>query len=207
MKQNIDPAVGQNLALAILDTIPEPFLVLDAEFRVLAATRSFYTVFDKSPEAVHGCSLFELGNGQWEIAELRLLLVAIIPNQSAMEKFEVETDVANSGRRTLQLSARTVHYEDTFGTTILLSFADITDRRQIERDKQALQKRTDALLEQQKVLLAEMRHRVANSLQIIASILLLKARAVQSEETRHELHDAHSRVLSVAEVQKSSSLS
>jgi two-component sensor histidine kinase len=52
------------------------------------------------------------------------------------------------------------------------------------------------------MLLEEMQHRVANSLQIIASILLLKARAVSSEETRTHLHDAHKRVLAVAAVQK-----
>jgi chemotaxis protein methyltransferase CheR len=51
------------------------------------------------------------------------------------------------------------------------------------------------------MLLQEMEHRVANSLQIIASILLMKARAVSSEETRGHLRDAHQRVMSVAAVQ------
>jgi PAS domain-containing protein len=59
-KQNLDPELGQTLAMAILDTIPEPFAVLDSEFRVLAATRSFYEVFEETPETVHGYSLFGL---------------------------------------------------------------------------------------------------------------------------------------------------
>ena len=202
MKQNIDPEHGQTLAMAILDTIPEPFAVLDSEFRVLAATRSFYEVFEETPETVHGHSLFELGKAQWDKAELRRLLTAIIPEKSSMEGHEVEIDAPGRGRRTMSLSARVVHYEDGRETTILLSFTDISERRRITHEKEALQIRTDELLEQHKILLAEMRHRVANSLQIIASILLLKARAVNSDETRHELHDAHSRVLSVAEVQK-----
>jgi chemotaxis protein methyltransferase CheR len=46
-----------------------------------------------------------------------------------------------------------------------------------------------------------MRHRIANSLQIIASILLLKAGSVTSEETKNELRAAHQRVMSVAVVQ------
>jgi len=58
------------------------------------------------------------------------------------------------------------------------------------------------LLRQKEILLQEMRHRVANSLQIIASILLLKARTVQSEEIRLHLYDAHQRVMSVATVQQ-----
>jgi two-component sensor histidine kinase len=77
----------------------------------------------------------------------------------------------------------------------LLAFEDITDRRAIERQVQELLREKDMLLE-------EMQHRVANSLQIIASILLIKARTVQSEETRLQLEDAHQRVLSVAAVQQ-----
>ena len=60
---------------------------------------------------------------------------------------------------------------------------------------------SDELLQGKEILLQEMQHRVANSLQIIASILLIKARAVTSEETRLHLKDAHQRVMSVATVQ------
>lgn len=78
----------------------------------------------------------------------------------------------------------------------------MTVRRAIEGEKAQLLLRTEELLRQKDVLLREMEHRVANSLQIIASILLLKARSVTSEETRQHLKDAHQRVLSVAEVQR-----
>ena len=78
---------------------------------------------------------------------------------------------------------------------MLLAFEDITHRRAVERQVQELMQEKDMLLE-------ELQHRVANSLQIIASILLIKARTVQSEETRLQLEDAHQRVLSVAAVQK-----
>jgi two-component sensor histidine kinase len=77
----------------------------------------------------------------------------------------------------------------------LLAFEDITSRRAIERQ-------VEELLREKEMLLEEMQHRIANSLQIIASILLIKARAVQSEETRLQLEDAHQRVLSVAAVQQ-----
>ena len=93
------------------------------------------------------------------------------------------------------LNARKVFYEKGTHTTVLLAFEDITDRRAVERQVQELLREKDMLLE-------EMQHRVANSLQIIASILLIKARTVQSEETRLQLQDAHQRVLSVAAVQQ-----
>ncbi len=99
------------------------------------------------------------------------------------------------------LSARLVHYEDSASPTLLLAFKDITASRLVEREKQALLEHTEELLAQHQTLLREMEHRIANSLQIIASILLLKAGAVASEETRDELRDAHQRVMSVAAVQ------
>lgn len=201
MKQFDNATDAQALALAIVDTIPEPFLVLDSELRVLAASRCFYQTFQVNPEHTRGCLLYALGDGQWDIPALRLLLETIIPEHTAMDEFEVEHDFPGVGIRTMLLNARMVRYEVTARPTILLAFKDITARREIEREKEELLDHTRELLHQQKILLAEMQHRVANSLQIIASILLLKARAVTSEETRHQLNDAHQRVMSVAEVQ------
>lgn len=202
----IDPvqnlADAQMLALAIVNTIPEPFLILDEEFRVLAASRSFCDVFMVDAEHTHGSLLFDLGDGQWNIPALRHLLETIIPDRVTMDNFEVEHDFPDLGRRIMLLNARKVLYADSPNITILLAFRDITAHRAIELEKSALLAQTEELLGQKQVLLEEMRHRVANSLQIIASILLLKARAVSSEETRGHLKDAHQRVMSVATVQQ-----
>lgn len=192
---------ARTLAMAIVDSIPEPFLVLDHEYRVLTASRSFYATFGFDAERTRGCLLFTLGDGQWDLPVLRQLLETIVPEHVAMDEFEVEHDVLHLGRRTMLLNARMVHFEVSSNPTILLAFKDITVRRQIEQEKQDLLEHTRELLGRQKTLLAEMQHRVANSLQIIASILLLKARAVTSEETRLQLKDAHQRVMSVAAVQ------
>ncbi|MBZ3695422.1 MULTISPECIES: sensor histidine kinase [Phyllobacterium] len=198
--QNIEDA--QKLAQAIVNTIPEPFVVLDDHFHVLAASRSFYAAFMVNPEHTHGKLLYSLGDGQWDIPALRILLETIIPEKTAMDGFEVEHDFPHIGRRTMLLNARKVLYDDTSISTILLAFTDVTERRVIEREKDDLLKQTEELLRQKDMLLQEMQHRVANSLQIIASILLLKARAVTSDETRLHLEDAHQRVMSVAEVQR-----
>ena len=192
---------AQTLAQAIVDTIHEPLLVLDARLRVLAASRAFYEIFKVDPEHTMGCLLYDLGDGQWNIPALRLLLETIIPEKAAMDGFEVDHDFPGVGPRTMLLNARKVIYETSANTTILLAFTDVTARRAIEREKAELLERTEELLRQKQMLLQEMQHRVANSLQIIASILLIKARAVTSEETRYHLKDAHQRVLSVAEVQ------
>jgi len=198
--QNLEDA--QRLAQAIVNTIHDPLLVLDKRFHVLAASRSFYETFKVNAEDTYGRLLYTLGDGQWDIPALRLLLETIIPAQTAMDGFEVEYDFPGLGQRIMLLNARQVVYGEGSGATILLAFTDISARRAIEREKEVLHERTQELLRQKGILLQEMQHRVANSLQIIASILLLKARAVTSEETRRDLQDAHQRVMSVAEVQR-----
>lgn len=192
---------ASTLAQAIVDTISEPFVVLDEQFRVLVASTSFYTTFRVDRQHTQGQLFFSLGNGQWDISALRAFLETIIPEQSVMEAFEVEHDFPHLGRRTMLLNARQV-IKDGSNPKILLALTDVTARRGIEREKEQLLAQAEELLRQKEVLLQELQHRVANSLQIIASILLLKARAVSSEETRQHLRDAHQRVLSVAEVQR-----
>jgi two-component sensor histidine kinase len=183
------------LAQGIVDTVREPVLVLDKDLRVIAASRSFYSAFKVSPEETQGRLLYALGDGQWDIPKLRVLLEKIIPERGVMEDYEVEHEFPDLGSRTMRLNARQVFYEGGVGTTILLGMEDVTERRILEREK-------DELLRQKDTLLEELQHRIANSLQIIASIILMKARAVQSEETRFHLEDAHKRVLSIAAVQK-----
>ncbi len=183
------------LTQAIVDTVREPLVVLDQDLRVVAASRSFYQKFKVSRDDTQGRLLYALGDGQWDIPKLCLLLEGIIPEQGAMEDYEVEHDFPGIGRRTMLLNARKVFYEAGSRSNILLGIEDITGQRALEREK-------DELLRQKDVLLEEMRHRIANSLQIIASILLLKAKTVQSEETRLHLQDAHKRVMSVASVQQ-----
>jgi two-component sensor histidine kinase len=196
-----DLAEAQSLALAIVDTLPEPFLVLDETLNLLAGSRCFYEVFDEDPLEAHGRSLFQLSNGQWDIPGLRQLLSAVASDHVPVESFEFERDFRAIGSRTIQLNALPIRDESGAGRMVLLAIKDITDRRAAEQEKQRLLEHTEELLEQQKTLLREMRHRIANSLQIIASILLLKAGSVSSEETKNELRAAHQRVMSVAAVQ------
>jgi chemotaxis protein methyltransferase CheR len=182
-------------AQAIIDTVREPFLVLDDDLCVLAASRSFYQAFKVNQDETQGRPLYALGDGQWDIPKLRVLLEKIIPEHGVMEDYVVEHEFPGIGQRTMLLNARKVFYKGGAGTTILLGIEDITGQRLLEREK-------DDLLRQKDVLLDELQHRVANSLQIIASIIMLKARTVDSEETRRHLQDAHKRVMSVAAVQQ-----
>lgn len=201
MQQFGDPSDAKRLALAIVESIPEPFVVLDSHLRLVAANSAFFETFEIDPGRSHGISLFDLDKRQWDIPVLRQRLAAAILDHPEISAFEFDRNVAKIGRRTLLMSARTVDYGGSSAPNTLLAFRDITEARRAEAEKQALLERTEELLVQQRVLFQEMQHRVANSLQIIASILMLKARAVTSEESRRHLEDAHQRVMSVATVQ------
>jgi chemotaxis protein methyltransferase CheR len=190
------------LAQAIVDTIPDPFLVLDADYRVLAASEAFHRDFKLDPKETRGRLLFALADGQWDIVPLRSLLAGLEVGLPSTESLEIEHDFPMLGHRAMLLNARKLRYEGSGTVTILLALRDITARRDVDHEKEILFKQLEDLLRQKQVLLQEMRHRVANSLQIIASILMLKARAVSSEETRSHLQDAHLRVMSVAAVQQ-----
>jgi two-component sensor histidine kinase len=190
------------LAQAIVDTVSEPVLVLDKQLRVIAASRSFYSTFKVSPENTQGSLLYALGDGQWDIPKLRVLLEKIIPEQGEIKDHEVEHEFPGLGQRTMRLNARQVFYEGGSHATILLGMEDITDRRMLEREKDDLLREKDQLLREKDMLFEELQHRISNSLQVIASIILLKARTVQSEETRLHLQDTHKRVMSVAAVQE-----
>ena len=183
------------LAQAIVDTVREPLLVLDRDLRVVAASRSFYVTFRVTRQETQGQLLYALGDGQWDIPALHALLEKIVPEHAVLNDYQVEHEFPHIGHRVMLLNARKVFYEDDAHTTVLLAIGDITERRAVEQEMQEL-------LRQKELLLEEMQHRIANSLQIIASIIMLKARTVQSTETRLHLEDAHKRVMSVAAVQQ-----
>jgi PAS domain S-box-containing protein len=183
------------LAQGIVDAIHDPLLVLDRNLRVITANRAFCQTFSMTRQSVEDRPVYALGDGQWNIPALRLLLENIALQHGVMEGYEVEREFPEIGRRTMLLNAREVVSQRNARKLILLTIEDVTDRRAAEREMVEL-------LRQKEMLLHEMQHRVANSLQIITSILLLKVRTVQSEETRKHLRDAHQRVVSVAAVQQ-----
>jgi two-component sensor histidine kinase len=183
------------LAQSIVDTVREPVIVLDKRLRVIAASRSFYSAFEVSPEETQGQLLYALGDGQWDIPKLRLLLEKIIPEHGVMEDYEVEHEFPHLGTRIMRLNARQVFYKEGAETTILLGIEDVTVRRKLEHEK-------DDLLRQKDILLEEIQHRIANSLQIIAGIIVMKANTVSSEETRALLRETHGHVISIAAVQE-----
>ena len=194
MLPEIEPNKARQLAQAMFDTVIEPLVMLDSDLRIVTASRSFYRAFQVNRQDTEGRLIYEVSDRRWDIPELRTMLEKIGPEHGESDGYDLEGDFPGIGGRAYSLTARKVFYEGNNSTHILLALNDVTRVRLANREVQEL-------LRQKEVLLQEMQHRVANSLSIIASILLLKARTVQSQETRTHLEDAHKRVISVAAVQ------
>ena len=124
------------LALAyaenIIATLREPFVVLDKSLRVRSANAAFYRNFHASKAETEGRFVYDLGNGQWNIPQLRTLLAQVLSNSHPVEDFEVEHDFPALGRRNMLLNARRFPPESNDPHLVLLAIEDITDRRRAE---------------------------------------------------------------------------
>jgi len=200
-----DPALQNpdlGLTLAVVASSTAPLLLLDGDLNIVAASSSFFSAFQVDPKGAVGRPIFALGSGEWDVRQLRSLLQATASGAVEVEAYEM--DLATPGRdvRRLVVNARHLSYGDATNVRLLLTLTDVTQARVAKRQKDKLLKEKDELLIEKVVLLQELQHRVANSLQIIASLILQSARKVQSDEGRGVLTDAHSRVMSVAALQR-----
>lgn len=184
-----------SLAMALVKSSKAPLLMLDDSVVVIGASESFCNTFNLDPKTIANRKLKDLGAGEWDVPQLNSLLRATIAGAAEIDAYEM--DLVREGKATcrLILSAHKLDYFDTEKVRVVLAATDVTPTRLAEKQK-------DDLVREKQVLLQELQHRVANSLQIIASVLMQSARRVQSEETRLHLHDAHSRVMSIAMLQK-----
>ncbi len=191
---SLDATRYDGFVAALTAVAREPLIVLDRGLRIVAASPSYRKMFPENFANAQGPPFGEMNCIAWDSSVLELL-ADVLSQGAVVEDYAIEIDVPNLGRRDMLLSARQVTGETSLEATIIVGLEDVTALREAEELKNALQEKQD-------MLLIEVHHRVANSLQIIASILLLKARSVQSEETRHHLHDVHHRIVSVASVQR-----
>jgi two-component system CheB/CheR fusion protein len=115
-----------SFAEAVVETVRQPLLILDKNLMIIAANPAFYRHFQTRPEETVGVRVYELGNNQWDIPELRRLLEQILPENTKFEDFQVQAAFPEIGRRTLLLNARqTMHKGEATGR-ILVAFEDIT---------------------------------------------------------------------------------
>src|SRR4051795_12340794 len=121
----------QDYAQNIVDTVREPLLTLDTTLRVRSANRAFYQTFHVSPGETEGHLIYELGNGQWDIPDLRTLLEDIVPKSSVFDDFELDHTFPAIGRRVMLLNARKLQ-AGHHGELLVLAMEDVTERKRAE---------------------------------------------------------------------------
>ncbi|RYE54219.1 MAG: PAS domain-containing protein [Sphingobacteriales bacterium] len=120
---------------SIIQTVREGLLVLDPDFKVISANDHFLRTFKVNMPETVGKTLYDLGNGQWNIEKLKELLIKILPTSNPVVDFEVEHDFPHIGKKLMLLNAYRIELEGQYKDQILLAIEDITERREIERRK------------------------------------------------------------------------
>jgi PAS domain S-box-containing protein len=171
----------------LVETVREGLLVLDSDLTIRFANRSFRDTFAVAPEDALGRKLCELGNGEWDIPELRVALETVVSDGKSIEAFEVDRFFPSIGRRVMVLNARKVYQPGNKVQQILLAIEDITERVRLEREHAIAGERIGMLLQ-------ELTHRVKNSLQIIAAMVSIEASSHKSGEGKAALERVSHRI-------------
>ncbi len=150
------------LARSIVATARDPIVVLESDMTVVMASRAFVRMFGDDDGDLVGRSLYDLAQGQWKVGRLQDLLARVVPDDEAIDGFEVEDDFHGLGRRIFKLNARKVFRPGNHVTRLLVVFEDVTEARLLERHRD--------------MLAAELAHRIKNSLQIITSFVSYEMR-------------------------------
>ena len=125
----------------VVDTLREPFVILDEDLKVISANRTFYAFFQVTPEETEGNIIYELGNGQWKVPQLSILLEDILPKNTFFTDFKVEHTFPKIGHRIMLLNARRIYKTGEERPIMLLAMEDITRQKQLEDQLRAYSKR------------------------------------------------------------------
>jgi two-component system, cell cycle sensor histidine kinase PleC len=125
-----DKELALHYMSTLVDVARESFLILDSDFRVISGNPTFYNIFQVLPKETEGKLLFTLGNGQWNIPELKRLLKEILPNKKTIKDYEVSHDFETIGGKTMLLNARQI---DTV-QLIILAIEDATEKEALEAE-------------------------------------------------------------------------
>ena len=156
----------ETYAQNIVDTVREPLLILDTTLRVQSANRAFYRTFHVTAAETEKRLIYELGNGQWDIPDLRTLLEDIVPKSSVFSDFELSHDFPVIGRRVMLLNARTLR-PGSHAELVVLAMEDVTERRGAEEVVSMAKEAAETANKTKSLFLANMSHELRTPLNAI----------------------------------------
>src|SRR5712671_3577709 len=165
----------ETYAQNIVDTVREPLLILDTTLRVRSGNRAFYQTFQVSPEETENRLIYELGNGQWDIPDLRTLLEDIVPMSSVFNDFELEHTFPVIGRRVMLLNARKLQ-AGHHGELLVLAMEDVTERRRVQEEVAKAKDAAEAANRAKSTFLANMSHEIRTPMNAILGFSQLMRR-------------------------------
>ena len=136
-QRNEDLNAARAYTDAIVETVREPLVILDADLCVIRANQAFYTFFQETQEATEQHYLYDIGNQQWNIPRLRVFLDDVLAKNHMFQDFEVEQFFPSLGHKILLLNGRRLAEKGKGEPHILLAFEDVTERQELERQKDA----------------------------------------------------------------------
>lgn len=174
--------VASDFADAIVQTLPEPFLVLTSDLRVKSANQAFFEAFQVTPQETERRLIYDLGSGQWDQPSLRTLLNEVLASEAAFDNYEVKFDFPNIGARVMLLNARRLIQADGEAELILLALQDITDRVKRQDDLIEINRNKDNFL-------SMLGHELRNPLSSVVSGLEALSTHELDESDERELFD------------------
>lgn len=129
---------GLDGANALVDTVPQPLVILNRDLRVEKANAAFYETFRTTPEATRGRPLSELHDGQWQRPELLSALGGVLVSGTKLYGLELDVELPPIGERTLSLNAVRLEAQRDTPVRLLLSIEDRTEIKRAERGQGAL---------------------------------------------------------------------
>jgi two-component system CheB/CheR fusion protein len=121
---------ARDFAEGMVETVQHPLLVLDHDFRIQRVTSGFYTDFQATPGETLGQSIFNVGNGQWNLPQLRTRLEDALFRDVSFRDLTIEHEFPKIGRRTMRLNAQRISGRDRSSHTLLLAIEDVTERKE-----------------------------------------------------------------------------
>ncbi len=146
--QQVQDHPADRLARGIIDTIRQPILILNDQLKVESANRFFYETFEVTAEQTEGRFVYELGNRQWDIPPLRLLLEKIIPQQSSIDDLLIQHTFEHIGERLMMLNARRLEMPGGEPAMILLAIEDLTASHRLRQQLKSSEERYRTFVEE-----------------------------------------------------------